>query len=196
MQLAVGVNLKAEKHQWDASTTLEHVCQRLDGDLNSREQASIIARVFYSEAARLFNRCAIQLPTLTETPTGEWVNDDFIAVPFVTLDDEGEVLYFRLRFGIVGSKMQDSTWRYAMKQPNVEEAWKGPYGSKMFLWQSRPECPPPNAERSFSLPTLLSDFQRLYAATATQSDFCRDRIGGPIDVVAIDRQGVKWLQRK
>ncbi len=92
----------------------------------------------------------------------------------------------QMQFPFTERRLADGTWTHELREPVVRRV-----DAMRPLAQGHTECLLTPAK----LPDSADGVEELYAP-ARETPFCRDVIGGPVDIAAIEDGEARWVQRK
>ena len=92
----------------------------------------------------------------------------------------------QMQFPFIERRLADGTWTHELRDPVVKRV-----DAMRPLAQGHTECLVTPAK----LPVSADEVEKLYAP-ARETPFCRDVIGGPVDVAAIENGKARWVRRK
>jgi len=108
----------------------------------------------------------------------------------------GEIDLLELDFPVVTSDGNPLLGEPTIKAHLEGELPRGPFHFPV----GRPDCLPKDVQKIADpdLPdaAILTGVDKIFEAVGAFSRSCRDEVGGPIDVAAIDSAGFRWLRKK
>jgi hypothetical protein len=109
----------------------------------------------------------------------------------------GEIDLLELNFPVIAA----SDGHRLLGEPEIKSHLEGVLPSGPFVYHiGRSDCLTKDLEKRLDpdLPdgNVLKDIDNIFETARAVNGSCRDEVGGPIDVAAIDSVGFRWLRRK